>query len=188
MMKTACVRCGKLQEILYCMLCDYCYIKDSQKEESPKIFKPPHTLYRNEWDNRFIHLAKHIAQWSKDPSTKVGAVIVDDKKRIVGMGYNGFPRGIDDSPDRYNDKPTKYSMVVHAETNAILNAVKSVEGCTLYVWPLYPCNECAKIIIQAGIKNIISTNNRIEEYHVSKKLFDEAGINTETLIEVNENE
>lgn len=130
--------------------------------------------------SRFLNLAKHIATWSKDPSTQVGAVIIDNKGRIVGIGYNGFPRGVDDHKERYEDKPTKHSMVVHAEVNAILNAVKSVENCTLYVWPLYTCNECAKIIIQAGIKNIIipaSSDNRYDIKHAASTMYIEAGIN-----------
>ena len=78
------------------------------------------------WDLRFLKLAHHVGQWSKDPSTKVGAVIVDAQRRVLGIGYNGFPRGVDDSPGRYHDRPTKLDMVVHAETNAIMNAVSSV--------------------------------------------------------------
>ena len=110
----------------------------------------------NKWDKRFMDLAQHVAQWSKDPSTKVGAIIVDDKRRILGTGYNGFPRGVDDSEDRYNDRELKYRFVVHSELNAILNAVGPVEGCTLYVWPLFTCHDCAKLVIQAGIAKIIS--------------------------------
>lgn len=108
------------------------------------------------WDSRFLTLADTIAQWSKDPSTKVGAVIVNDKRIIMGVGYNGFPRGVDDSEESYADRELKHRMVVHAEANAILNARGSVEGCTLYVSPLPPCAECAKLIIQAGISKVIA--------------------------------
>lgn len=107
------------------------------------------------WDLRFLELADHIAQWSKDPRTKVGAVIVDEKKRVVSVGYNGFPRGVDDTADRYEDRPTKHLFVAHAERNALDNAPLMVDGCTLYV-PLLPCNECAKSIIQKGITRVVT--------------------------------
>jgi len=106
------------------------------------------------WDERFMRLAAHVAQWSKDPSTKVGAVIVDSKRRVIAMGYNGFPRGVDDSPERYADREVKYAHVVHAELNAILNALGPVEGCTLYT-TLEPCTGCAKAIIQSGISRVV---------------------------------
>jgi dCMP deaminase len=107
------------------------------------------------WDERFMQLASHFATWSKDPSTKVGAVIVDHDRRLVGTGYNGFPRGVGDEPERYVEKMVKYKLVVHAEANAIMNAVKSVRDCTLYATK-YPCSECAKLIIQMGISRIIA--------------------------------
>ena len=110
----------------------------------------------NKWDLRFLELAKHVSSWSKDPSTKVGAVIVDDKRHVVGLGYNGFPRGVDDTDERLTDRPTKYAMVAHAELNAILNATTKASGSTIYVYPLPPCNECAKLIIQAGIKRVVA--------------------------------
>jgi len=106
------------------------------------------------WDNRFMALARHIAMWSKDPSTKVGAVIVDEKRRVIGHGYNGFPRGVEDSDERYSDREVKYKHVVHAELNAILNSRGGVEGCTLYT-TLEPCTECAKAIIQSGITRVV---------------------------------
>lgn len=106
------------------------------------------------WTNRFLELAAHVAQWSKDPSTQVGAVIVDQKRRVVAMGYNGFPRGVADTEERLNHRPTKYKHVVHAEANAILNATASLEGCAIYVTPLPPCWECAKLIIQSGITHV----------------------------------
>ena len=130
----------------------------------------------NKWDKRFLDLADHIATWSKDPSTKVGAVVVDDENRIVGMGYNGFPRGVRDDEERYKDYEMKYSFVVHAEVNAILNAVKEVRGCRIYISPLFTCNECAKVIIQSGIKEIISSTNRRERYLASELMYKEAGV------------
>jgi dCMP deaminase len=126
-----------------------------------------------------MELAEHVAQWSKDPSTKVGCVIVDKQNRVVSLGFNGFPRGIKDSTLRYMDKETKYLFVAHAERNALDNAPLSVEGCTLYS-PLLPCNECAKSIIQKGIKKVISYYP-IEDrpnlnWEITKQMFLEAEV------------
>jgi len=109
------------------------------------------------WDERFMALARHVAMWSKDPSMKVGAVIVDRKRRVIAMGYNGFPRGVEDSSERYNERATKYAHVVHAELNAVLNALGPVEGCTLYT-TFEPCTGCAKAIIQSGITRVVLPN------------------------------
>jgi dCMP deaminase len=110
-------------------------------------------MINKEWQNRFIDMAHLVASWSKDPSTKVGAVIVDDKKRIVSVGYNGFPRGVEDSEHRYNERELKYKLVCHAERNALDNSPMNVEGCVMFV-TLPPCNECSKSIIQRGIKTV----------------------------------
>jgi dCMP deaminase len=132
-----------------------------------------------DWDKRFLDLADHIAQWSKDPRTKVGAVIVDEKKRVVSVGYNGFPRGVADLESRYDDRPTKHLFVAHAERNALDNAPLQVDGCTLYV-PLIPCNECAKSIIQSGIHRVVSyVPNRDGEgfnWDITIAMFIEAGV------------
>lgn len=106
------------------------------------------------WQHRFLDLARHVSLWSKDPSTKVGAVIVDHQKRVVGIGYNGFPRGVSDSTERYNERAVKYKLIVHAEVNAILNATKSVERCELFLWPLMSCSVCIGHVIQSGITHI----------------------------------
>jgi dCMP deaminase len=131
------------------------------------------------WDLRFIELAKLVGSWSKDPSTQVGAVIVDDNNRIVSVGYNGFPQGIMDN-ERLQDRDTKYKIVVHGEINAILFANKSVAGCTLYTIPFEPCPRCAGLIIQSGIKRVVApknTNARWEEdFKISRELFSEAKI------------
>lgn len=133
----------------------------------------------SKWSERFMHLAEHVATWSKDPSTQVGCVIVDKQNRVVSLGFNGFPRGIKDLTDRYNDKETKYLFVAHAERNALDNAPLSVEGCTLYS-PLLPCNECAKSIIQKGIKKVISYEPTEARPHlrwdITKQMFLEAGV------------
>lgn len=137
------------------------------------------------WDFHFIELAKHIANWSKDPSTKVGAVIADSRHVIRGIGYNGFPRGVKDSPERYNNRELKYKYVVHAELNAILNANGSVDGCTIYVYPtiMEPnvCPECCKSIIQSGIVEVVglqgTTLSRWQDMaHISESMLREAGV------------
>jgi len=143
----------------------------------------------SKWDRRYLVLAKHIAEWSKDPSTKVGAVIVNRDNQIVGTGYNGFPRGVKDDAERYNDRPVKYKFVVHAELNAVLLAGDRCKGSTIYVWPQFvegvppTCNECAKAIIQAGIKRVVGQKgsglNRgswSESAIVAKKMYREAGV------------
>jgi dCMP deaminase len=101
------------------------------------------------WRSWFLGMADYVATASKDPSTKVGAVIVDEHRVIRGIGYNGFPRGVRDSDARLNDRAVKYKYVVHAEANAILNCSGS-RGCTL-IATMHPCSACATLIIQAGI-------------------------------------
>ncbi len=112
--------------------------------------------YLGKWDWRFIEAAKFFAQWSKDPSTKVGAVIVDRDRRIVSVGYNGFPKGCSDAPELYADREVKYRRVVHAERNALLFACRSVKGCTAFTWPFAPCSACAAMLIQAGITRVVA--------------------------------
>jgi dCMP deaminase len=133
----------------------------------------------SKWSQRFLDLAEHIAEWSHDPRTKVGAVIVDEQKRVVSMGYNGFPRGVNDSDERYNDRSTKHLFVCHAERNALDNAPHSVQGCTMYV-PLLPCNECAKSIIQNGISKVITYKPQRDgtgfNWDITRIMFQEAGV------------
>ena len=141
----------------------------------------------NKWNDRYLALAKQVAEWSKDPSRKIGAVAVGDKGQILSQGYNGFPRGVDDSQERYNDRPTKYKLVVHAEMNVIYNATYngvSLDGSTLYVHGLPCCSDCAKGIIQVGIKKVVMPNQHIpeewlESWKLSRSIFDEAGVNYE---------
>ena len=133
----------------------------------------------SKWSMRFMELAEHVAGWSKDPSTKVGCVIVDQQNRVVSLGFNGFPRGVRDIDLRYLDKDTKYLFVAHAERNALDNAPLSVEGCTLYS-PLLPCNECAKSIIQKGIAKVVSYEPDFDRpqlrWDITKKMFQEAEV------------
>jgi dCMP deaminase len=110
----------------------------------------------SKWDLRFLKLADHVAQWSKDPSTKVGAVVVDSLRTVLGVGYNGFPRGVPDHREWYDDRSTKYDLIVHAEVNAILSASRGVRGGTLYTTPLFSCVRCAGLVIQSGITRVVS--------------------------------
>lgn len=118
------------------------------------------------WDTYFMGIAKLSSKRSKDPSTQVGACIVTPDNEIVGIGYNGFPKGISDDAFPWNSEgsfhETKYPYVVHAEANAILNATKDVKGCRIYV-TLFPCHECSKLIIQSGIQEIIYVSNKDED-------------------------
>lgn len=136
------------------------------------------------WDTYFMGVALLSSYRSKDPSTKVGACIVNQQKRIIGIGYNGFPYGCDDDEfpwAREGDYlECKYPYVVHAEPNAILNSTTSLEGATLYV-TLFPCNECAKLVIQAGIKEIVYMSDKYSGTPsdlASKKMLDAAGVKT----------
>jgi len=136
------------------------------------------------WDKRFLNLAKEISTWSKDPSTQIGAVLVNDERRILATGYNGFPRGVWDSPDYYQDRETKYKYVVHAEMNAIYNATYngiSLKDSTLYVWGLPVCAECAKGVIQVGIKRVVMPHGDyperwIESFKKTASMFKETNI------------
>jgi dCMP deaminase len=138
-------------------------------------------MLSDKWITRFLNLAEHVAGWSKDPSTKVGCVIVDDLKQIVSQGFNGFPRGIDDTPERYADRELKLKLVVHAEMNALAFAGRSVRGCTLFTWPFQPCCRCAAQIIQHGITTVISPDNVpdrwAKDYLLAAGMFSEAGVN-----------
>ncbi len=134
------------------------------------------------WDIYFMALAHLSAMRSKDPNTNVGAVIVDEMHRIVSIGYNGMPRGCDDEHlpwDREGDfLNTKYAYVVHAELNAILNSPRPVSGCTIYV-SLFPCNECAKAIIQSGIRKVIYESDKYADtdaIRASKRMLMDAGV------------
>lgn len=134
------------------------------------------------WDEYFMGVAKLSALRSKDPNTKVGACIVNEKKRIVGIGYNGLPYGCNDDEypwERSGDfLDTKYPYVVHAEPNAILNSTNKLDNATIYV-TLFPCNECAKLIIQSGIKEIVYVSDKYDgtnENTASKKMLKSAGI------------
>ena len=108
------------------------------------------------WDIRYVELARLVSTWSKDPSTQVGAVLVRPDNSVASIGYNGFPRGIEDTEERLNDREVKYSHMIHGEMNAVLNAHDSVRGNTLFLWPLLCCDRCAPHMIQAGIKRVVA--------------------------------
>lgn len=148
-------------------------------------YKEEQVARQRKWDLRFLDLAAYWGdRCSKDPSTKVGAVIVDEQQRLVSLGFNGFPRGVDDSPDRYLDRPKKYTMVVHAEANAILTAGRQLQGCTLYS-SLLTCNECAKLVIQSGISRVVAPElfsaNWLEAHRTAIQMYSEAGVKVDLL-------
>lgn len=135
------------------------------------------------WEEYFMGIAELSALRSKDPSTQVGACIVDDQHKVVSIGYNGMPRGIDEEKIPWGHGEgldSKYLYVCHAEFNAILNTRDGahLNGCTLYV-TLFPCNECAKAIIQVGIKEVIYLSDKYLDgtiFQASRRLFDMAGV------------
>ena len=143
---------------------------------------------RDKWDRRFMEVAKLVSGWSKDPSTKIGAVAVNDQNVVVGMGYNGFPRGVEDSEYRLNNRDLKYKLVVHGEVNALLEAVKTgvdMSKVRLYVYPtlMLPniCPECAKVAAQLGVGEVIGylgeTTERWQQHaEASSIILQESGI------------
>lgn len=135
-----------------------------------------------DWDRRFLDLAEYFGRWSKDPSTKTGCVIVRPDRTVASFGYNGFPRGVVDRPERLNDRQVKYAMVVHAEANAVLSAHERLDGCTAYTH-LAPCSSCAGLLIQAGIACVVAphlTASQLERwgdsFNVARTMLDEAGV------------
>ena len=138
----------------------------------------------NKWSERYLNLAKEVSTWSKDPSKKIGAIAVGSKGQVLSQGYNGFPRGIRDNDKRLNDRPEKYKYVVHGEMNCIYNACNngtSLDGATLYVYGLPVCCECAKGVIQVGIKKVVMQYPEAvpqweESFKTTEQMFKEAGI------------
>ena len=143
------------------------------------------------WDEYFMGVAILSSKRSKDPSTQVGACVVNEDKRIIGIGYKRFPRGCDDNiypwgKTSNNILETKYPYVVHAEANAILNSSASLKGATIYV-TLFPCNECAKLLIQSGIRHIIYMSDKHSEQDstkASKRMLDSAGVTYQKMKEI----
>lgn len=145
-------------------------------------------MFSDKWNKRFMELAFLVASWSKDPSTKTGAVIVGPDKEIRSTGYNGPVRGVNDDVQERLERPTKYDFFEHAERNALYNACLtgvSVKGCTMFATHT-PCVDCARAIIQSGIKTVITNKIVIDEttpkntwrdkLSVSAQMFEEAGV------------
>ena len=138
-------------------------------------------MLRMLWDEYFMTVARVVAMRSDDPVTHVGCVIVDEDNFIVGTGFNGFPSHMHFTWNKNDGLDNKNLFVVHAEVNAILHATKSVRGCTAYV-TLFPCNECAKVLVQAGIKKIVYLSDKYHDKlstQASRLLFERAGVLTQ---------
>lgn len=139
---------------------------------------------RPSWDEFYLSMARLVASRSRDPSTKVGAVIVRPDKTIASLGYNGLPRGIADD-DRLDNRDWKLAATVHAEINALLNAREPVRGYTLYVAPLHPCSNCAAQIIQSGIRHVVAEmpveapDRWRDNFRIARGLLVEAGVSTD---------
>lgn len=163
-----------------------------------KIAKTPQTIHfqilkspRTKWDEKFLKVAALVSTFSKDPSTKVGAVICDQNNRFVSLGYNGFARGVSDSQERLSNRDLKYKLVIHAEQNALLFAQRNLTGHTLYTWPFPPCSNCSQLIIQSGVARVVApmpTEDQEERWGDSFQLaietFKEAKIITEFIEEI----
>ena len=127
------------------------------RSRSARVLNAEREAYQLKWDHRFLRLAREVAMWSKDPSTKVGAVLVDSERGIISVGYNGFARGADDSPERYADRDNKIASVIHGEENALGFAEKwRLIGATCYTYPWQPCARCASKLIQSKVIRVVS--------------------------------
>jgi dCMP deaminase len=132
------------------------------------------------WELRYLEMAKLVSTWSKDPSTKVGSVIVDSDNTVISVGFNGLPRRIQDTDQRLNNRDIKLKMIIHAEINAIITAKRPLNGATIYTYPFMSCSQCAGLIIQSGICRHISykTNNERwkDSFDLALEMFDEARV------------
>jgi dCMP deaminase len=141
---------------------------------------PPHNpriVWSQKWDERFLQIAQEISTWSKDPSTKVGAIAVNLERRILAQGYNGFPVKSDDSEKFYNTRKSKYARIVHAESNIIYNACNShvgLQNSTVYVYGMYPCSECVKGLTQVQVSRIVFQLGQSSNVEKWKSDFDTA--------------
>jgi len=153
------------------------------------------STFSDKWNYRFMEIALYISMWSKDPNTKVGCVVVGPDKEIRSQGYNGFPRGVNDDIEERHYRPLKYAFYEHSERNAIYNAGRfgaSLKGCVLYV-TMPPCADCARAIIQSGIKQVyylepspekartLPNGNWRDTVHCSFEMFNETGVKYEEL-------
>lgn len=142
------------------------------------------------WDLRFLELAKLLSTWSKDPSTKVGCVVVGPDREVRSTGFNGFPRGIVDSEERLSNRELKYPLVCHAEENAVLHAARigvSLKECVAYVYPWPPCTRCARALAQVGLKEVVYPKASVvperwkDDFELSAMLLQEAGVLLRTI-------
>ena len=140
-------------------------------------------IISGKWQARFIKLAEEISTWSKDVSSQVGAVIVRPDRTICSVGFNGFPRGVEDSQDAITNRDTKLLRTIHAELNAILSSKESLVGYSIFVWPFQPCAQCAAAIIQSGIADVYCHYNDhlaherwSESFKAALQMFDEAQV------------
>ena len=143
------------------------------------------------WDQTFMELADVIAKRSKDPSTQVGAVIVNKNRVVLSMGYNGFPRGVLDDEEIYNNRELKYKYIAHAEQNALDFALTSLKDCVIYVsaMPGIPCTQCTKSIIQRGLSEVVVKSKWsvdipdrwVDDFNISKEMFMDVGIRVRSL-------
>jgi len=133
----------------------------------------------NDWDKLFLDLAERISRKSKDPSTKVGAVITRDNV-LVSIGYNGFARQTSDRKDWLENRELKYRRIIHAEINSLIFAEQTLEDCTVYTYPFQPCAPCTSILIQAGVTRIVAPINDnprwVADFAIAKETIDDAGI------------
>ena len=160
--------------------CDFC-------DATGKV-EPGHVAYMQrsqltKWDLRFIELAEYIATWSKGPRKRIGSIIVRADRSIASLGYNGPPRGFDDEAFLRMDRNEQHKHVIHAEDNALMQTyeAESVKGYTLYVSPLFPCADCAEVIIKAGIARVVAYCGHISpDWRASsaeaERMFIEAGV------------
>lgn len=123
------------------------------------------------WDLRMLTMAQFVSTWSKDPSTKVGAVITDENYRVISLGYNGFPQGFEDKDERLMDRDFKLRAILHGERNAMIFAQRSLEGCFLFTYPFMPCEACASMIAQHRMSRVVSFINSEHE-----KRYDESTV------------
>lgn len=145
-------------------------------------------MVNSSWNEKYLEMAKHISSWSKDPSRKIGAVAVGKNGNVLATGYNGFPKGIEDTEERLNNRELKHKYVVHAEQNCIYNATLngvSLQGSTMYVYGLPVCSECAKAIIQVGVKKVVIEDKEyteqrwIDSFKITIDIFKEANVELE---------
>jgi dCMP deaminase len=138
----------------------------------------------SDWDQRFMELARFVAKWSKDRSRQVGCVIIAPDNSVRSIGFNGFPRGLNDDHEERHERPAKYFWTEHAERNAIYAAARNgvpLAGCRMYL-PWFPCVDCARAIVQAGITELVSLEPDFsdaqwgEDFRVSVDLLEEAGV------------